>query len=252
MAFWRWVVIGFVLSAWGYMHVQSSEAYDASIEPLTELLQFAEDEQLAVNEWQVRVREDQLGSVSKQAFIAKTQSLEKKLSGWEKESLSLEGSEWKALFTYHDPNQQMTESVQLFAYQDGQADQHTALLTYAVKGTNNPGEDLESHQNLVEQRIQQLGLAQSDVYVQIQAYDHNDRNVSNKQLARTWVTKLGAKKVEALNEESFVSLSAYNPDWPTGIVTNELEMNVQLAIREQGLGARTTVTLGTPIITTEY
>lgn len=252
MTFWKWVVIGFVLSACGYIHVQSSDAYDVSGQPLEELLQFAENEQLDVNEWQVRVREDERGYVSKQAFIKEARSLAELLSGWKEESVSLDGSEWKALFTYYNPEHQMTESVQLFAYQDVRADQHAALLTYTVKGTGNPGEDLERHQEMMEQRVQQLGLMRSDVYVQIQAHDNKNRNVSNEELARTWVTKLGAKKVEALYEEGFVSLSAYNPDWPTGIVTNDHEMNVQLAIREQGMGARTTVTLGTPIITTEY
>ncbi|WP_377887443.1 YwmB family TATA-box binding protein [Alkalihalobacillus sp. R86527] len=61
-----------------------------------------------------------------------------------------------------------------------------------------------------------------------------------------------ASKVEAVNEETFVSLSAYHKKWKANITTNNQRMNLQIALRDTGLGGATTVTIGTPIITTEY
>lgn len=61
-----------------------------------------------------------------------------------------------------------------------------------------------------------------------------------------------ASKVEEVNEETFVSLSAYHKKWKANITTNNQRMNLQIALRDTGLGGATTVTIGTPIITTEY
>jgi hypothetical protein len=61
-----------------------------------------------------------------------------------------------------------------------------------------------------------------------------------------------ATPVESLREESFVSLSAYTGQWKNVLPTDDYQpMNIQLALRER-LGGKTTVVVGTPIITIEY
>lgn len=71
---------------------------------------------------------------------------------------------------------------------------------------------------------------------------------------KRYTEQLGATIQEVLKEETFVSLSAYNNEWDTGIaLVNGNNMNVQVALRQNpDLGQQTRVTLGTPIITTEY
>ncbi|PFG15169.1 YwmB family TATA-box binding protein [Bacillus sp. es.036] len=61
-----------------------------------------------------------------------------------------------------------------------------------------------------------------------------------------------ASKVEEINEETFVSLSAYHEEWEADLVTNNQRMNIQIALRNTGIGGGITATIGTPIITTEY
>ncbi|MBF0705268.1 MULTISPECIES: YwmB family TATA-box binding protein [Bacillaceae] len=61
-----------------------------------------------------------------------------------------------------------------------------------------------------------------------------------------------ASKVEEINEETFVSLSAYHEEWEEDLVTNNKRMNIQIALRNTGIGGGITATIGTPIITTEY
>ncbi|GMB09411.1 YwmB family TATA-box binding protein [Thermolongibacillus altinsuensis] len=61
-----------------------------------------------------------------------------------------------------------------------------------------------------------------------------------------------AKPVESLNEETFVSLSAYTGQWKTSLATGNQQMNLQLALRQERLGSPMTVIVGTPIITAEY
>jgi hypothetical protein len=61
-----------------------------------------------------------------------------------------------------------------------------------------------------------------------------------------------ATPVEALREETFVSISAYTGQWENVLPTKTHPMNIQLALRKEGLGGKTTVVVGTPIITIEY
>lgn len=58
-----------------------------------------------------------------------------------------------------------------------------------------------------------------------------------------------AKEIEALKEDNFMSVSANSPRLKDTIENN---MNLQIGIRSEGLGAKTTVVVGTPIITIEY
>jgi hypothetical protein len=58
-----------------------------------------------------------------------------------------------------------------------------------------------------------------------------------------------AKEIEALKEDNFMSVSANSPVFSDSIARG---MNLQIGIRSEGLGAKTTIVVGTPIITIEY
>ena len=61
-----------------------------------------------------------------------------------------------------------------------------------------------------------------------------------------------AQEIESLKEDSFISTTAYSPLFGETIQTMTDEMNLQLGVRKQGLGGKTTIVVGTPIITVEY
>ena len=61
-----------------------------------------------------------------------------------------------------------------------------------------------------------------------------------------------AQEIESLKEDSFISTTAYSPLFGETIQTMTDEINLQLGVRKQGLGAKTTIVVGTPIITVEY
>jgi hypothetical protein len=66
------------------------------------------------------------------------------------------------------------------------------------------------------------------------------------------LSKFKAKEIEALKEETFMSVSANSPMF-TGSIDNQRDhMNLQIGIRSEGLGGKTTIVVGTPIITIEY
>lgn len=61
-----------------------------------------------------------------------------------------------------------------------------------------------------------------------------------------------ANELEGLEEDSFISVSASSPLFDNSL-SSEHDMNMQLGLRKtERLGAKTTIVVGTPIITIEY
>lgn len=129
---------------------------------------------------------------------------------------------------------------------------HHLYLIYEIKGTNSPNIEKEELFAFVKKR-------ENDLFQQKQEWFSMAKGVS-KHISEDLVDEgeklmslLSANKVEALKEETFVSISAYNEKWVQSLETNGKQMNVQIALRQGSrLGSFTTVTIGTPIITTEY
>jgi TATA-box binding len=66
------------------------------------------------------------------------------------------------------------------------------------------------------------------------------------------LTVFDAKEIEALKEDTFMSVSANSPMFSDSMEKSVDNMNLQIGIRSEGLGAKTTLVVGTPIITIEY
>ncbi|MFS0654094.1 YwmB family TATA-box binding protein [Bacillus sp. 179-C3.3 HS] len=77
-------------------------------------------------------------------------------------------------------------------------------------------------------------------------------NVVLQKKAEMIANEFQAKPVEYLVESNFVSISAYTDKWEQFIMTSNEKMNVQIAIRSSGMNKKHTITVGTPIVTTEY
>jgi hypothetical protein len=63
---------------------------------------------------------------------------------------------------------------------------------------------------------------------------------------------LEANELESLKENDFYSISALSNKFDQKVPTEHQNMNLQLGLRKQGLGAQTTFVIGTPILTIEY
>jgi hypothetical protein len=81
----------------------------------------------------------------------------------------------------------------------------------------------------------------------------NDKIKSALPVYKTKLLKaFQAEEVEGLEEESFISTSVVSPLFDSSL-SNDHEMNMQLGLRKTDrLGAKTTLVVGTPIITIEY
>jgi hypothetical protein len=83
--------------------------------------------------------------------------------------------------------------------------------------------------------------------------EFNDKIESALPVYKTKLLKaFNAKEIEGLEEDSFISASAFSPLFDKSL-SSEHDMNMQLGLRKtERLGGKTTLVVGTPIITIEY
>lgn len=101
------------------------------------------------------------------------------------------------------------------------------------------------------------GLAEAGIHpdIQVSIQGSTPRMLSRdeqEQFIHRTLHHLNAYEVEALRDATSTSVSAFSPQLGQPIMSNGREMNVQIALRNDKVHQRTTITMGTPIITIEY
>jgi hypothetical protein len=145
----------------------------------------------------------------------------------------------------------VTEKVTIITYP--QKEQNATYFIYAIEGLVNTNQDWKEIRRLIDDRIQDSVGGNPKIFSCVTGTYGDKMVVDLYSQANELVQAFSGTSVEELKEETFVSLSAYTEQWEQAIYTgHQNKMNLQVALRSEGLGSKTTVTIGTPIITSEY
>jgi hypothetical protein len=214
---------------------------------LNEMSQVMENNDISVDKWSVYARED-WGKLSVAELEDKFQALKKKDDSfsWVVENNS-EG--WNAVGERYNKETSIKEEILLFGYPHD--DKIGAYIVYKATGTT---WDLSVEKTFSSQFNHVVGTYFFEKPQKFSCITGESSDmmevVLNKKVNRL-IKEFSAEEVESLKEGTFVSVSAYTSKWKNEIPTQNGAMNLQIAIR-QGLGGVSTVTIGTPIITSEY
>jgi hypothetical protein len=155
---------------------------------------------------------------------------------------------WKATGLYKHSS--VKEKIQLVATVTNQKPQ--TYILYEVKGFGWSETKLKPVFKNVEQKLSKIFMKQPVFFSCVKGeFSDKMKGVLFNQVNHL-LAEFDAKPIEALHEKTFVSVSAYTEQWENALPTKEHPMNIQLALRTTGLGEKTTVVVGTPIITIEY
>ncbi|WP_077620498.1 YwmB family TATA-box binding protein [Bacillus sinesaloumensis] len=137
--------------------------------------------------------------------------------------------------------QGISESIKLKAYKMGE--KYEIAITNEAKGNQLTVDQLEwvsKHFNDSKTFYTVSGVMEST-------------EIQLDEVASKFVSDAQAKTVEQLKERSFVSVSAYTTIFDSELLTAKQEkMNLQIGLRMGEDRTKIDVTIGTPIITTEY
>lgn len=220
------------------------------IEPIKEIKTIAsvlQQNGASINEWTIYTREYAQIIEDHSAFI-------KKVDEWKRTfpmfqwTMETDRHVQRATGIYEHSS--MQEKIQLVTTVANEKPQ--TYILYELKGFGWSETVQKNIGQLISQRSSQLFMKQPAFFSCVKGeFNGKMKGVLLKQ-AYHLLHAFNASPVEALEEETFVSVSAYTGQWENVLPTNTHPMNIQLALRKTGLGGRTTVVVGTPIITIEY
>ena len=219
-------------------------------EPLQEMNTMArvlQENGVSIQQWTIYTREYAQTIENDSAFVKKVDELKQTFPTFQW-TVDKDEHVQKATGIYEHSS--MQEKIQLVTTVANEKPQ--TYILYELKGFGWSEKTWKIIGNMINQKLSQLFTKQHAFFSCVKG-EFNDKmkGVLFDKAVRL-LASFQAQPIESLREETFVSVSAYTEQWKTSLSVGQQQMNLQLALRQNGLGARTTVVIGTPIITSEY
>ncbi|WP_102348260.1 YwmB family TATA-box binding protein [Bacillus sp. Marseille-P3661] len=238
------LIIAFVFQINNYGKTEGT----STIEPLFEIAEVMESHNIEINNWNVYAREDMKSVNSVEEYETKLNELKNSSPNFVWETSTKDGMT-ETIGIFANAKYNFTEKIKFVAYPH--KDNLNAYLIYELNGEKWSADLWGKYLPVFNEKIGKMFEKYPIIFscVKGQTSDIMESVLYNQAL--TYLSDFAAEPIEALSEETFISVSAYTENWKNNIPEKNEEMNIQIALRE-GLGGTTTVVIGTPIITSEY
>lgn len=206
------------------------------------------EKNITVNEWSLYARE-KLENAQTNADIKEYQIvLNKKFPGlkWQ-EAKSKQSRMLRAIIS----SDEMVEKTITISTSLTTKPSQTYVI-YEVKGNDLTEIRKGEKQKEIQANISAIFQGKPAIFSCIKGEFNDKINEALPYYVNHFLKAFQAKQIEALEEDEFISASAYTPIFEEKINNSNKAINVQVGIRKQGMGGKTTFVVGTPIITIEY
>lgn len=215
---------------------------------LSKIASVMEDENIIINEWSLHAREKMEAFETLEQAEKYTNDLEKAYADWEW-TVKSESGQLEATAVNTD-REGMVETVKLLSADAGGEVQ--SYLTYELKGSLWNSETEQFAANKLKSRLSDLFRGNTTIFSCMKGKFNDKINGSLSNTASHLLNVFDAEEIEKANEQHFVSTTAFSPMFHESVAAGEQKMNLQIGLRTEGMGANTTIVIGTPIITIEY
>lgn len=216
---------------------------------LIKMASILQDENIMIHEWSLYAREKVESFQSLQEVKKYREELKQKFpeSEW---TVETNEDNWEATAVI-SKNTTQVETIKILSTPiNGQVQTY---VVYEAKGKDWEKQDQPTLTEKIEGRISDIFRGNATIFSCIKGEFNDKMYETLPEEVNHLLSAFDAKEVEALEEDQFISTSAYSPLFAGSVETGSKEdMNLQLGLRTQGLGAKTTIVIGTPIITIEY
>ncbi|CAM3839489.1 YwmB family TATA-box binding protein [Mesobacillus zeae] len=235
-------IIGFVM-----LQAGNRTTVADSGQVLPKLAEVLGDEHILINGWSIYARERMEDVQTQQDLDNLVSGLKSKLPEW---TWKQEESKQQRTLTAVSDSTRHQEKLKIITTDtDGRL--HTYVM-YEVRG-HSWNDKTETFLNTeIKNRLFDIFREKAKVFSCIKGELSDKMDTSLPIYMKRLLKSFDAEELEALKEHSFISTSAFSPLFDTSM-TDEHKMNLQLGIRKtQDMGGKTTIVVGTPIITIEY
>ncbi|RIW36119.1 hypothetical protein D3H55_06585 [Bacillus salacetis] len=230
-----------MVTAYGKYTIASNQTID--IEKLAAAVEQADGQ---ITEWSLYARENLTFSTDKGfTTFAETMQKENPSYDWVR-SQKNEDQEIKGLI-------RRESGVEIIKMVMTQVDNHyQSYLIYEFRGNNWNHTSEQSIKDHYFPKMRNLFVGEPLLFSCIKGeFSDTLDGVLSKQ-ADELLSILDAEELESLKENDFYSISALSNKFELKVPAKHDNMNLQLGLRNTGLGAQTTFVIGTPILTIEY
>lgn len=222
-----------------FLPLSDSSSVETQAGILRELIDFAEDDQLELKSWHILIKE-----TFEEKALEEIEANLKSAGFVEAEHSKGKGNavikRWKRQQDYN-----VVETASII-----QGDGTSSIdVSYQIDSKNQVYFDEHELASQLNESIGNIFTKASHNYACIRLVAGG--NIDSVHFFDRIIENLSIEQINRLEEQGFTVISGYTDQWSTAIPVGDSSMNIQLASRE-GLGGKTTFTLGTPILTTEY
>jgi len=238
------VMLGLIAMLFGNSTIVAKGKTD--IVKMTELIE--KEESLTIESWSVYARERTLSIKDEHSFESEVKKLNLKfpLFIWKRED---NARGWKAIGTYTNAETKNTETINLMSTREN--NQMVTYIIYEVKGDHWNHEISSFFTTIFEKRLIDIFREKPLIFSCIQGTISDTMNtVLTSEMTRLLGVFKG-KKIESMKEPNFISVSGQTSLFGQ-YLGKKHHLNLQLALRTEGLSGKTTFVVGTPIVTFEY
>jgi hypothetical protein len=216
--------------------------------PIDDMVEVFEKNKIDIEEWSFYARETITSVHDYEDFLELVQLKQKQTENRFNWSIEEEEGNWSATGIYTDA--QKTETIKILSTPINQ--KSYTYLVYDAKGEHVDRDLVDSFYHSFESTMNDIFQENPTIFTCLKG-EYSDRieGVLYNQVDYL-LEEFNAEEIEATKEETFVSVSAYTDNWKNDIPILNEKMNIQIALRKSGLGSKTTIVVGTPIITSEY
>ena len=236
------MIVGLIIVVIGN---QKTEAKAQSGLDLLKITSVFETEDILLDEWTFYAREHLVDLNTEKKVQKYVKELQTMLPDWE---WSYQETDQKWEVTAVSPTtKHHKETLQILATHTKQP--VNAYIVYMVSGNEWNKEQRSFFTGKpFENRLVDIFRGKPTIFSSVKGSAYDKMNTALPALLAVF----NAKEIEALKEENFMSVSAYSPLFSDSIENKKDNMNLQIGIRSEGMGGKTTIVVGTPIITIEY
>ncbi|KAB2336532.1 YwmB family TATA-box binding protein [Cytobacillus depressus] len=214
---------------------------------LTKIASILQDENIFITEWSLYARENMENLRTLEDVNTYIEVLKKQYPNWYWTSTSSEQHQETVAVLKRNAQK---ETIKILSTPTKQ--QVQTYVIYEVKGNGWKSELEKDLNHLLVSRTSDIFHKNSTIFSCLKGEFNDKIEESLSEEISHLLAVFHAKEVEGLKEQNFISTSAYSTMFDNPVETNGKDMNLQIGIRNQGLGEKTTLVVGTPIITIEY
>jgi hypothetical protein len=206
-------------------------------------------ENIMLDDWSMYAREHLVNLKSEKEVKEYAEKLQQKFPNWNW-SETKTSQEWE-ITAVSPTSKHHKEILQMMATHTKQP--MDAYIIYRVSGKEwNKQTESFFTSDQYQNRLADIFLGKPTFFSCIKGESSDKIETALPKMVKNLLSIFNAKEIEALKEDTFMSVSAHSPLFAEPIINEKNNMNLQIGVRQEGLGANTTIVVGTPIITIEY